>query len=289
MNRMGNFVANHFNKILDRLFRSIDVTRILRTMNLRLIPDMDHRRGGKHAYAEWAHVIGLFQALIYQNLGKQDANVILDIGCGTGLLAIASEPFLAGNSRYIGIDVGREDIEFCRKHYESPVFEFRHFDISNPAYAPDQQKTRRSWPLMDSSVDLVTALSVWTHLNEQDALFYMKEVSRVLRPGGKAIITFFVLDQTYRNTLGERADAPGRFHMTNQRDWIFDHAAYGSRKWFYPEWAPVAESAIGITEDGMADLLAISGLEIVVNYPGNWKELPGLYFQDVVILQKPSA
>jgi len=31
---------------------------------------------------------------MYVHLEKKENNVILDVGCGTGLLAIASEPFL---------------------------------------------------------------------------------------------------------------------------------------------------------------------------------------------------
>jgi hypothetical protein len=66
------------------------------------------------------------------------------------------------------------DIEFCRAHYPSPPFEFIHFDIHNPAYAPAQEKRNRPWPLDDARFDVVTALSVWTHLNESDATFYLR-------------------------------------------------------------------------------------------------------------------
>jgi predicted SAM-dependent methyltransferase len=55
---------------------------------------------------------------------------------------------------------------------------------------------------------LVTALSVWTHLNEADARFYFKEISRVLKPDGKAIVTFFLLDEQYP---GNWKETPGAF------------------------------------------------------------------------------
>lgn len=71
------------------------------------------RHGGKASYGEWCHVIGIFQTLMYQQLRNKTGNTILDAGCGTGILAIASEPFLGENGKYIGIDVQPEEIEIC--------------------------------------------------------------------------------------------------------------------------------------------------------------------------------
>ena len=49
---------------LDRLYRPRDLALVRRTRNLRLLPDARHRTGGKFAYAEWAHVVGIFQTLL---------------------------------------------------------------------------------------------------------------------------------------------------------------------------------------------------------------------------------
>lgn len=271
---------------LDRLFLPLDRKYIRRTRNIRLIPSERFRRGGKYAYAEWAHVIGIFQTLMYLHLTNKEGNAMLDIGCGTGLLGIAAEPFVGQGGSYTGIDVMLHDIEFCRRHYRTPNYSFIHFDAANPAYAPGQSEAKTPWPIENGSVDLVTALSVWTHLREEDALFYLQEVARVLRPGGKAIITFFVLDETYRNSLGSRSAQEGRFHMTAPRKWVFDQPSYGSDAWFHPKSAAVPEAAIGVTEAGIERLLAASGLSLIERHPGNWKEVPGAYFQDVLIFLK---
>jgi ubiquinone/menaquinone biosynthesis C-methylase UbiE len=88
-----------------------------------------------------------------------------------------------------------DDINFCLSHFHADNYRFIHFDVANASYAGHQNAQLKNWPVEDKSQDLVTALSVWTHLNETDALFYMKEVRRVLKDDGKAIITFFHLDQ----------------------------------------------------------------------------------------------
>ncbi len=274
-------------KILDNFYLPLDKQHILRTRNISLIPNENNRRGGKYSYAEWAHVIGIFQTLIFLNLKNKEDNVILDVGCGTGLLAIASEPYIGKNGKYIGIDVMEEDIEFCRNHYPSDMFEFIHLDVANAAYAPDQQLSQKNWPLKDNTVDLVTALSVWTHLNEQDAIFYFKEISRVLKTGGRAIITFFLLDDAYKQGLSLRSKQQSRFHMTLQDQWIFDQPAYGSSMWFTTDWAEVPENAIGVNKEGLELLIKSSGLKLVEHYQGNWKEIPAIFFQDILIFQKP--
>ncbi|MDC1068850.1 class I SAM-dependent methyltransferase [Candidatus Kapabacteria bacterium] len=271
---------------IDESFRDIDKTHIRRTKNIRLIPDLNNRRGGKLAYSEWAHVIGIFQTLFYQNLTKKYSNNILDIGCGTGLLGIASEPFITDGGNYTGIDVMKEDIDFCRSHYNNSQYDFIHFDISNPSYADNQSKTLQEWPVEDNTKDLVTALSVWTHLSETDALFYFKEIYRVLKKGGRAIITFFILDEDYLASLKKRSNSTSRFNFTNQLEWLFKEEAYNSKNWFTTTWAKNPEDAIAISTDGINQLIKESGLKLIEKYPGNWKENPGIFFQDVLIFER---
>lgn len=271
---------------LDRLYIPLDRKHIRRTRNIRLIPNENNRRGGKYSYAEWAHVIGIFQMLIYMHLDVKEDNAILDVGCGTGLLGIASEPFLGKRGRYVGIDVSKKNIEFCRNHYHSQQFFFIHLNVKNPVYASHQKTEKQKWDIEDSSFDLVTALSVWTHLNEEHAKFYFKEINRVLKPNGKALITFFLLDDLYEKSLGTRTRAQGRFHMTYQDRWIFDQSAYGSEAWLYPKWAKQPEDAIGVTREGLNCLMTEAGLNRIAFYPGNWKEVPGVFFQDVVVFKK---
>ena len=273
--------------LLDRLYVPLDRKQVCRTRNIRLIPTERNRRGGKYAYSEWAHVIGIFQTLMFLNLHKKEGNMILDVGCGTGLLGIAAEPFLGQDGKYIGLDVMKKDIDFCRGHYTSTKCEFIHFNVNNPAYAATQKDTKSKWTVESESFDLATALSVWTHLNEEDALFYFKEISRVLKPGGKAIVTFFLLDEVYERSLGKRSRQEGRFHMTLQDTWVFDQPSYRSDAWRHPKWAEVPESAIGITNAGLDRLTSNSGLKLIEQYPGNSKEVPGVFFQDVFDIEKP--
>jgi SAM-dependent methyltransferase len=270
---------------LDKKFLQFDISKIRRTVNLRLVPNLSYRYGGKTSYGEWCHVIGIFQTLFYSHLPRKTDNCILDAGCGTGILAIACEPFLGKKGKYIGIDIQQRAINFCQQHYPKDKFSFQHIDASNPLYTPEVNKKRQSWQLPEKSVDMVTALSVWTHFSEEDARFYFMEINKILKPGGLAIITFFLLDETYSETLPLRVDQLGRYHRTNQLNWIFDQPCEGSSDWFHHQKAKIPEAAIGVTVKGVKELIEPTRLKWVKLYVGNWKEVPGPFFQDILVFQ----
>ncbi len=273
-------------QLLEEYFIPIDKSKIRRTKNLLLVPSLRYRRGGKIAYIEWGHVIGIFQTIIGQVLNQKTGQRILDVGCGTGLLGIASESYVSEGGKYIGIDVIKENIDICKKIYQSPYYEFIHVEAHNEMYTPNSYQKQKSWPFADESFDLVTALSVWTHFGSQDAQFYIKEVDRVLKPKSKAIITFFYLNENYTQSLSDRNQELGKFNRSPKDLWIFDKKFEDSDDWLTPKWTNVPEEAIGITKKGLDSILAQTSLSVSTIYNGSWKERPGAYFQDIIILTK---
>jgi SAM-dependent methyltransferase len=307
-------------RTLDRLYLPLDRTFHKRAKNLALVPSLEHRIGGKRSYGEWCQVIGVFQALIAMNLLKPDGNRVVDIGCGTGLLAIASTPFVKNGGHYTGIDVGEAEIKFAQQHYPSDSITFVHSTDRNEAYisgldsgwqraqsvnrapeapgagAPPPEAPRRpstavvdeterardrsQWPVDDGTVDLVTALSVWTHFNEKDACHYTSEVSRVLKPGGRALITLFLVDDGFENLLREAPDRLG--------DLSFTVECCPSGNWLTPPWTRVPGDVVGLRPAGLETLLEKSGLLLRHYFPGSWKQSSGVYFQDVAVLEKPA-
>jgi SAM-dependent methyltransferase len=272
---------------LEGAFRAGENARLSRGNHLALIPGAGARRGGTKTYIEWGWTIGLFQSLIFHGLPQRRPAHILDVGCGVGRLAIASKLYLMPGDTYTGFDVNRTDVEFCRAHYADEPFSFLHFEAHNQVYAAGQSSEQIPWPVATAGYNVLTALSIWTHLNEGDARYYLKEVSRVLAPGGTAIITFFVLDDLYDVSLPHRSERQSRFYPQPQTKWIFDVPLEGSRDWFYPNWAKLPEEATAIRKAAFDDMVAQSGLVLEHFYPGSWKEQPGFFFQDVAIFRRP--
>src|SRR6266566_3439665 len=121
-------------RALDRFYLPLDAARHKRAKNLALVPHLEQRIGGKQSYGEWCHVIGVFQALIAMNVPRAAGNRVADIGCGTGLLAIASLPFVAVGGHYTGIDVSEDEIRFAQHHYPNKSLSFVHSTDYNEAY-----------------------------------------------------------------------------------------------------------------------------------------------------------
>jgi SAM-dependent methyltransferase len=272
---------------VEKIYRMLEKTQLSRGGTLALIPPSNDRLGGlgTTTYGEWCYTLGFFQSLIFKHLPDRPIKM-LDVGCGVGRLFLAVRPYFVGSDHYTGLDIGEDFIKICQERYAQEPCDFLHVAASNPYYADHLQDVQLPWPVADGSFNLVTGLSVWTHLNEQDWRFYLAEVGRKLAVGGRAIITFFILDDLYEATLNGRTDKISRFYPQPENKWIFDKPAYDSTDWYYPGWASVPEVAIGVRRSAFDRGVADAGLKVVEYFPGSWKEQPGLFFQDIVVFEK---
>ncbi len=48
----------------------------------------------------------------------------------------------------------------------------------------------RSFPVNDSSVDMICAFSVFTHLLPEEVYIYLEDAQRVLKAGGRVVLSF---------------------------------------------------------------------------------------------------
>jgi ubiquinone/menaquinone biosynthesis C-methylase UbiE len=121
----------------------------------------------------------------------------LDVGCGVGRMATAIRPVLSTGS-YLGLDVDRVSVQSCRENGYLNVapFRFEHVDMSHEMYNPGGSQSAFAWklPVEDHSVDLVLAMSVFTHLLSHECQAMARELERVLAPAGAVVVTAFILD-----------------------------------------------------------------------------------------------
>ena len=285
LNKIKNLLLfNILYKVLDPIYVFLDKMHIRRSKNMQMIPSALFRRGGAYSYAEWSYIIGVIHTIIENNLKDKTNLQILDIGCGAGLVLNAINQFIGKNGSYTGIDVMKSEIDFCKKHYPKK-FKFFHIETKNNYYSPKQGKNI-AWKFFDNSFDVITAISVWTHLNEIDARFYINEVSRVLKINGKAFITFFSLDEDYENFLKKDLNLKSNFHNQTRLQYVYNKKAYDSDNWFCTSWAKVPERAIAVNYNALKEMFDKSNLKITKHYKGTWKEVPGVFFQDIFVLQK---
>ena len=122
---------------------------------------------------------------------------ILDAGCGGGRMAAALLYYLREGS-YTGFDVHPESIDWCRATIapRNPRFSFDHADLRNSQYNPagEAQAADHRFPYGGESFDFVIAVSLFTHMFRRETARYLSEFARVLRPGGAAFVTAYLLN-----------------------------------------------------------------------------------------------
>lgn len=137
--------------------------------------------------------------------GLSARSAVLDVGCGYGRLAHAllRDPDFRGT--YHGFDILSKHIEWCKQHLADHRFRFGHIDILNARYNPRGQRSASSvrWPVRRRSIDVIMLASVFTHMLPEDITHYLQQCRRVLRPGGRGVATFFLLNDNWRQAAAE--------------------------------------------------------------------------------------
>lgn len=129
------------------------------------------------------------RSMTVEMAGIQPGQSVLDVGCGTGDLTLATKNAVGQDGRVIGIDAAAEMIDVAtnkaQKHQLDVDFQV----------APVEKL-----PFPDNSFDMVINSLVMHHLPEQVKRDGIAEIYRVLRPGG----TFFTLDFAPMQRKSER-------------------------------------------------------------------------------------
>ena len=211
------------------------------------------------------------------DFGMKPDHRVLDVGCGFGRIAIPLTDYLTSKGSYVGFDIVPSGIEWCQKNITPQYsnFMFRHAPVFNRHYNPTGSIAARDYkfPLPSASLNFVFLTSVFTHMVPADVSNYMEEIARVLRPGGRCLITFFLLNGESRPLMvGPGSTFDFRFAMDG----------------FSAVNEKIPEAAIAYSEDDIESLYKRCGLKIVppVHY-GSWcGRKHFLSFQDIVVAEK---
>ncbi|HEU4656294.1 MAG TPA: class I SAM-dependent methyltransferase [Capillimicrobium sp.] len=170
------------------------------------------RRWGSVGQGDFVAIGDEFLAHLVELADLTPASDVLDAGCGIGRIARPLAGFLTTGT-YAGFDVDRDAIGWCASRYPADRFRFDVADLRNARYNPHgtEDATSYRFPYDDDSFDVVVMTSVLTHLLAPAAERYLAESRRVLRPGGRLLATFFLLDDDSRAAIAAGRAAIGFF------------------------------------------------------------------------------
>jgi SAM-dependent methyltransferase len=254
-------------------FDAVDV------VTLRSEPMIPPRRLRSYVGKGSFGAIGLeFRGYLVDLAQLNPSDRVLDVGCGVGRTAVPLTSYLTDGS-YDGLDVAPEAIAWCSDSISSryPNFRFQVAEVENTAYRPDANGTADEYrfPYRDADFDVAFAISLFTHLLPASANRYIEEIERVLKPGGKVLLTWFLLnDESERGLEQGSAD----------RD--FPHrqgpCALATRR--------IPELAVAYQESFVLGTLERAGLRLERLLPGLWSgRSDGTSYQDLIVAAKPNA
>lgn len=216
-----------------------------------------------------------------QEAGLLPGERVLDAGCGVGRMAVPLAAYLGPDGSYEGFDIVESGIRWCQKQItpRHPNFRFTHADLKNPRYNKGTvDASRYRFPYPNADFDFAFLTSVFTHMMARDVEHYAQELSRVLRPGGRCLATFFVLSPASLERM-ETGIAAGTLNPDRH---FLHHVGVGRA--VHPDQP---EGAIAYPRQWIEDRFADAGLTLYRVLEGGWSGLEGArHAQDAMLFAK---
>jgi len=214
--------------------------------------------------------------------GLKPDEKVLEIGYSIGRMAVPLAKYMTQNGSYEGIGVVSKDVYWCKKNLSNcSNFNFRSADINHPSHNPGGKHSASEYklPFEDNSFNFAFLISAFTHMLPEEMENLLGEVARVLKKGGRCLITYLLSnDESIELVNAGKAALSFKHEASEQSRQELNMIG---------DWS-AQDDLIAHDESHVLALYKQYGLEIAkqIHY-GFWcgREY-GLSFQDIIIATK---
>lgn len=238
----------------------LEIRRSRRSSNPLVPPYYIRSLVGNYDYPEhYIKVSNEFAGYFKDMCGLKPNSRVLDVGCGCGHLAMPLVQYIDKITVYDGFDIDPVLVKWATKHITKKYLNF-HFwlaDVYNKHYNPGGKckVNEYKFPWLSDTFDLVHLASVFTHMERAGMENYLREISRVLKKGGRLLVSYFLLNKLSDElTKQGLADYNFEFYRADYR--IIDNK--------FPK------SAVAYNEQYILDIIKCCGFNISNIYYGSW-------------------
>ena len=139
---------------------------------------------------------------------------MLDFGCGCGRILMFINDDLNPSSRLLGTDIDREAIDWCSQSLS------HNFQV-NTHHPP--------LDLPSNCYDLILAIAVFRHFNEEDQFLWLNELKRVSKPGGIVLISL-------HGWFCWKSFSPEEVYTLNTKGFLIKPLKDPYLRSIYPDW-----------------------------------------------------
>lgn len=119
--------------------------------------------------------------IIREQLARRPGQKTLDVACGPGAFSVLFDP-----EGYVGVDINERYIAYAERHYRGSF----------------QVKDARVLDFDSASFDEALVFGLLHHLDDEAAEAVIRALSRVLKPGGRALVIEDIPTESKLNLIG---------------------------------------------------------------------------------------
>ena len=217
-----------------------------------------------------------FLSYFVQLADLKPTDSVLDIGCGMGRMAYTLAYYLTPTAHYEGFDIMQQLIGWAKQNITArfPNFNFQRLDIYNKLYNPQGTLPAHGFdfPYEDESFDFVFLCSVFTHIPANEVRHYLKEIYRVLKPGGRCLCTVFLHNEESADLIAEGKSSANLVYEIDD---------------YFATSLDMPELFTGFKEEMMLDWIRDRGFTLRGKYYGLWcGRSEFVSYQDILVLNK---